>query len=193
MELLTDFFPLDSNYINEALDNKKDGKIRLKGLFQEADIRNGNGRIYTLPVLSREVSRLQEAINRREILGELEHPTEAKIDLNRVATVITELRMEGNKVFGILEVLDTPSGLILQALVEAKVAIGISSRGLGSVLDKNGVLEVQEDYQMLTFDCVQSPSTPGSYITENKKIKIEEKKYNMLHAFNKGKEILWKI
>ena len=190
-QLLTEYYPLSIDSLNEAVD-AGDGRIRLKGLFQQANVRNGNGRVYSRHILEREVGRLQESIQKRQILGELEHPTEAKIDLNRVATVITELKMEGDKVFGILEVLDTQPGFTLKALVEAKCAIGISSRGLGTVSNINGVNQVQDDYRMLTFDCVQSPSTPGSWITES--MELQNSKHNLFGAFQKGKdEALWKM
>ena len=189
-QLLTEYYPLSTDSLNEAVANG-DGRIRLKGLFQQANVRNGNGRVYPRHLLEREVSRLQESIQKRQILGELEHPTEAKIDLNRVATVITELRMEGDKVFGVLEVLDTQPGFTLKALVEAKCAIGISSRGLGSVSMQNGINQVQEDYRMLTFDCVQSPSTPGSWISES--LELQNSKFNMLNAFKKADERIYRI
>lgn len=189
-QLLTEYYPLSTDSLNEAVANG-DGRIRLKGLFQQANVRNGNGRVYPRHLLEREVNRLQESIQKRQILGELEHPTEAKIDLNRVATVITELRMEGDKVFGVLEVLDTQPGFTLKALVEAKCAIGISSRGLGSVSMQNGINQVQEDYRMLTFDCVQSPSTPGSWISES--LELQNSKFNMLNAFKKADERIYRI
>lgn len=141
------------------------GTVYLVGVCQRAGVKNGNGRIYRLPTLQREVEAYQKAIQERRALGELDHPESSVINLKNASHLVSKLHFRGNDVIGKIEVLDTPSGNILKALVQSGVKLGISSRGLGTVKEQNGQTIVEDDFQLICFDIVSEPSTPGAYLT----------------------------
>ena len=159
----------DLEYNVELTEEKKDGKkvkkIKLKGVFQKADTPNKNKRVYPKKVLEKVIKESQEALEERRMVGELDHPPEAKIHLDKISHVITKLEMRPDGVvYGEAEVLPTPAGRILEALIKSNVKLGISSRGYGSVKkSKEGLNEVQEDYKLITFDIVNDPSTPNAF------------------------------
>ena len=136
----------------------------MSGLMQEAEVKNGNGRTYPLKILQREVKNYERLVNQNRALGELDHPESSIINLNNCSHIVTSIWMDGPKCYGKIKVLDTPSGKILQALVESGVQLGISSRGLGSLKDRGGRTEVQDDFQLICFDIVSDPSTPGAFM-----------------------------
>lgn len=139
-------------------------KFRLKGTFQAADTPNGNKRVYPKPVLESAIAKVQPVVSEKRMLGELDHPSDAKIHLDKVSHVVTKLEMTPDgKVYGEAEVLPTASGKILESLLRSGVKLGISSRGFGSTKHNNGLDEVQDDYKMVTFDMVSDPSTPGAF------------------------------
>lgn len=138
-------------------------KFKLKGIFQQGDTPNGNHRSYPSPVLEGAVNSVTKIVEEGRMLGELDHPADAKIHLDKVSHKITKLKMDGNKVYGEAEVLQTPAGKILESLIKSGVKLGISSRGFGSTKEVNGLQEVQDDYKLVTFDIVSDPSTPGAF------------------------------
>ena len=154
----------------------KEGGIILSGKLQEGDRQNGNGRIYPTGVLSREIDNYKELVKNMSALGELDHPESSIINLNNVSHIVLDIWMDGKTVMGKLKVLDTPSGKILRSLIEGGAQLGISSRGLGSVEQKSGRTMVQDDFQLICFDIVSDPSTPGAYmkVTENKIPELQE-------------------
>lgn len=134
-------------------------RIHIRGPFMESEIRNGNGRVYPRPVIEKEVKRLMESrIPQNRFLGELNHPNVIEVNLERVSHLIKELRMEGNVAVGKAALLDTPMGLIAQALVEGGVKIGISSRGVGTLRESI----VQNDFRVSAIDLVSDPSAPNA-------------------------------
>lgn len=150
---------------------KNGGKILMKGILQKADTLNQNGRIYPMSVLEREVRNYQKFINENRALGELDHPDSSVVNLKNVSHVIREAYIEGAVVYGTVELLDTPSGKILQSLVESGVKLGISSRGVGSTKKQGDYHVVQDDFQLICWDYVSEPSTPGAFmIPEGKTI-----------------------
>lgn len=150
---------------------KNGGKILMKGVLQKADTLNQNGRIYPMSVLEREVRNYQKFINENRALGELDHPDSSVVNLKNVSHVIREAYIEGAVVYGMVELLDTPSGKILQSLVESGVKLGISSRGVGSTKKQGDYHVVQDDFQLICWDYVSEPSTPGAFmIPEGKTI-----------------------
>ncbi len=171
MALLTEGEPviqdvMDFNYeLTEDVDDQAHIKCyNLKGVFQQADTRNGNGRFYPRIVLDREVSRMQPMIKENRVLGELDHPADAKIHLDKVSHLVTRLEMRPTgEVYGEAKVLETPSGKVLQELLKSDIKLGVSSRGFGSVKRSNDMDEVQGDYKMVTFDIVSDPSTPTAF------------------------------
>lgn len=187
LTLLKDWTPLQYNpsVIKEAK-NQNGGKVILKGIIQRADTINQNGRIYPRGILEREIINYQKFIRENRALGECDHPEQSVVELKNVSHIIREARMDGDNVFGVVELLDTPSGKILQSLVESGVTLGISSRGVGSTKQQGSALIVQEDFQLICFDIVSEPSTPGAFINESlRKINSKELK----QSFNKSDRI----
>jgi len=143
---------------------KNNGKVMMKGVLQKADTLNQNGRIYPIHVLEREVRNYQKFIVENRALGELDHPDSSVVNLKNVSHVVREAHLEGGTVYGTVELLDTPSGKILQSLVESGVKLGISSRGVGSTKKQDDYHIVQDDFQLICWDYVSEPSTPGAFM-----------------------------
>jgi hypothetical protein len=146
-----------------------EGGMILSGKLQECDIQNGNGRIYPRNVLIREVNNYQKLVKENRALGELDHPETNVIQLEKVSHRVTSVWMEGNNVMGKVQVMNTPSGKILQELVNGGCKMGISSRGMGSVREDKGTTIVEDDFQLICFDFVSEPSTPGAYMMQEAK------------------------
>lgn len=165
-KLLREWIGLEytSQMIKESRD-QNDGKLILRGIIQKADTRNQNKRIYPVNVLQREIENYRKAVRENRALGELDHPESSTVSLERVSHIVRDMWWEGTNVMGKIEVLNTPKGQILQSLLESGVTIGISSRGVGSTEKTNeGLDTVQPDYQIICFDIVSEPSTPGAYL-----------------------------
>ena len=172
-QLLVDYIPFEitPKMLNEARANDGKSPFQLTGILQAEGQKNHNGRIYPGHVLHREIEKYQEVIKERRALGELDHPEEAVINLKNVSHNVVECHWEGRNVVGTIEILTTPSGNIARELVKNNVRLGISSRGLGSVkpIGENTV-EVQDDFELLCFDLVSSPSTRGAYMNLNESV-----------------------
>jgi len=149
-----------------------DGAVYLVGVCQKAGTKNGNGRIYRQETLQREVENYQKAIKERRSLGELDHPDDSVINLKNASHLIAKMWWDGEAVMGKIEVLDTPSGRILKDLVKAGVKLGISSRGMGTVKESQGYVMVEDDFQLICFDIVSEPSTPGAFLTPKTNVSI---------------------
>lgn len=168
----------------------KNGGMILTGKLQEAEVQNGNGRIYPRKILEREMKNYTMLIKESRALGELDHPDDSIINLKNASHMVTDAWWDGNNVMGKVKVLNTPSGKILQQLVNDGVKLGISSRALGSVNESEGSTIVQEDLQLICFDFVSEPSTPNAYmgLQEAKDIRIEtdifDKKYKLNRMLN---------
>lgn len=161
-------------------------KVLMKGVLQKADTLNQNGRIYPLSILEREVRNYQKFIVENRALGELDHPDSSVVNLKNVSHIIREAYLESGVVYGTAEVLDTPSGKILQSLVESGVKLGISSRGVGSTRKQGDYHVVQDDFQLICWDYVSEPSTPGAFmIPEGRRIQESDLK----KIFNKSDRI----
>lgn len=142
----------------------KDG-LFMVGKIQAANTRNGNGRVYPRETLEREMGKYQRLVKESRALGELDHPEESIISLSNVSHMLTEYWWDGNNVIGKIKVLEsTPSGKVLAGLVNDGVMLGISSRGLGSLTEKNGDLIVGDDFELKCFDMVHEPSTPSAFM-----------------------------
>ena len=141
------------------------GRMRVKGKLQESEVKNGNGRVYPKEVLQREVEKYVEGpIKSNTAMGELDHPESSIVNLNNVSHNIKRVWWEGNDLMGELELLNTPSGKIAQEIISAGIPLGISSRGMGSVKQIGETVEVQDDFELLCWDLVSVPSTPGAYM-----------------------------
>ena len=160
----------------------RDGGMMLSGMMQMAETQNGNGRVYPRNILEREVKNYAKLVKENRALGELDHPEDSVINLKNVSHQITEIWMDDDKVMGKMKVLGTPSGNILKELVNSGVSIGISSRGLGSVKETMGKTMVEDDFQLICFDMVSEPSTPGAFM-------MQENKKPLTEVFTKGDRI----
>jgi len=150
-------------FLTEASESGKKGFF-IEGIFMQADRENKNGRIYPRSVMEKELERYQTLIKEKRSLGELGHPPNPTINLNNVSHLITNLRFEGSDIVGRAKILDTPMGKIAQNFIEEGVGLGVSSRGLGSLKEKNGVNEVQDDFHLATVDIVADPSAPDAFV-----------------------------
>ena len=163
MKLITEH--LDKlDYITEAKDNgEKD--VFIEGIFMQAEQENRNKRIYPKADLKSATDRyVKEQVKTGRACGELNHPEGPAINLDKVSHRITELNWEGNNVVGKALVLDTPMGKIVKGLVEGGCKLGVSSRGMGTVEQKEGKSYVKDDFVLSTVDIVQDPSAPSAFV-----------------------------
>ena len=140
LKLLTEWTPFE--YDKDLIEEQRkanDGKMIMKGVLQKSDTLNQNGRVYPRVILEREVRNYQKFIAENRALGESDHPDSSVVELKNASHIIREAYMDGDVCYGIVELLNTPSGKILQSLVESGVTLGISSRGVGSTKRKGDV------------------------------------------------------
>ena len=183
--LLTEYrpFQVDKQLVERSI--KENKPLTVKGIIQRAEAKNQNGRIYPKEILLREIEKyVMGPVKERRALGELDHPESSVINLQNVSHNVTKIKMIGDDVYGEVEILPTPAGNILKALFASGITVGISSRGMGSVQEgSNGTVTVQEDFELLCFDFVSTPSTHGAYMKpagralQEGKIHLPEYKY----------------
>ena len=173
LKLLTNWTPFE--YTADTIKESKEsngGKIMMKGILQKSDTLNQNGRIYPQIILEREVRNYQKFIAENRALGECDHPDSSVVELKNVSHIVREAYMDGDICYGVVELLNTPAGKILQSLVESGVTLGISSRGVGSTKRDGNYDIVQDDFQLICWDFVSEPSTPGAFVMrEGREIK----------------------
>jgi hypothetical protein len=186
-QLLIEHIPFTISKL--TLTESKNSRMMLTGKLQEAEQKNGNGRVYPKEVLEREVKKYMEGpIKQNNALGELDHPDSSVVNLANVSHNIKKVWWDGNDLMGSLELLNTPSGKIAQELVSAGVPLGISSRGMGSVKQLGETVEVQDDFELLCWDLVSVPSTPNAYmqpvnsLKEGKQANIPTKDYSKINS-----------
>lgn len=145
---------------------KGERNLIVEGVVQRADSKNQNGRVYPKPILEKEVEKyIATSIAENRALGELDHPESTVINLKNVSHNIKKLWWEGDDLMGKIEILPTPSGNILRELFVNNITVGISSRGMGSVQPLGeGTVEVQDDFELLAWDFVSTPSTQGAFM-----------------------------
>ena len=163
MKLITEEIS-DVKFITEGKGNKK--KMYIEGVFLQGDLKNRNGRMYPVNTLAKEVNRYNEAfVAKGRALGELGHPDGPTVNLDRVSHKITSLRQEGNNFVGKAQILGTPMGKIAESLLADGVKLGVSSRGMGSIVNREGVSYVGEDFMLATAaDIVADPSAPDAFV-----------------------------
>jgi hypothetical protein len=168
--LLREYYALCEGGVCQDLlteDEKKyvaNGGMILSGKLQECDAKNGNGRVYPQAILEREIKNYQKLVQEGRAIGELDHPDGEVVNLANACHKMTKVWWDGPSVMGKVKVLNTPSGKILQELVNGGVKLGISSRGLGSVTESKGQTIVEDDFQLICFDFVSEPSTNGAFM-----------------------------
>jgi|TARA_E500000305_G_C4021433_1_gene239056 hypothetical protein len=149
--------------VTEEVNGEK--QYHIDGIFMQAEQKNRNGRIYPKKTLMNEVTRYNDDyVKTGRAMGELGHPEGPQLNLERVSHLIKELRVDGNDIYGKAKILDTPYGKIVKDLVKEGVQIGVSSRGMGSLKQKGGINEVQDDFNLAAVDIVADPSAPDAFV-----------------------------
>jgi hypothetical protein len=169
----TNTFKINPLQLTENV-NKETGNLMVEGILATAEVKNGNGRYYSKDLWDREMDKYNELIEQRRSMGELDHPESTVINLKNVSHLISDYWWDGDNVMGKIEILPTPSGHILKELIKAGVTVGVSSRGMGSLEQRGEIMEVQDDFELLCWDFVSTPSNPGSF----------------MHTLNEGKNII---
>ena len=155
----------DMNVLRELDEATNKKNFFIEGIFMQGNLKNRNGRIYPSEVLESEMNRYQkDFIETKRALGELGHPDGPQINGDRVSHLITQMNREGNDFYGKAKILGTPMGEIVKTFIDEGVRCGVSTRGLGSVKQKNGVMEVQPDFHLATVDIVTDPSAPNAFV-----------------------------
>ena len=154
----------NAEYLVEDNGGKKSYKI--KGIFLQSDLKNRNGRVYPKEVLENEVARYnREFINKKRAFGELGHPDGPTVNLERVSHMITKLSPDGKNFIGEAKIMDTPYGKIVKGLIDEGAQLGVSSRGMGSIIQRNGANYVKDDFYLATAaDIVADPSAPDAFV-----------------------------
>jgi hypothetical protein len=148
----------------KSLVEGKGGNMIVEGILATAEVKNGNGRYYSRELWEREIDKyVSENVSQNKALGELDHPDSQIVNLKNVSHNIKKIWWDGDKVMGAIELLPTPSGNILTSLFQNNIPVGVSSRGMGSLKQMGEIMEVQDDFELLCWDFVSTPSNPGSY------------------------------
>ena len=155
----------DVEYICEENENGKKN-YKIKGVFMQADIKNRNGRVYPMDVLNKEVERYnKQYVNEKRAFGELGHPEGPTVNLDKVSHMITKLYPDGKNFIGEAKIMSTPMGEIVKTLMDEGAKLGVSSRGMGSLDQKNGANYVRNDFYLATAaDIVADPSAPNAFV-----------------------------
>ena len=163
MKLITELSE-ETQYITERAEDGKQYRY-ITGRFIVGEEKNKNGRMYPLGVLENEVSRyVREVVNMKRSYGELNHPSGPTINLQNVSHIITEIKKDGHYFNGKARLTETPMGKIAMGLLESGGQLGVSTRGMGSLKESNGVMVVQKDFKLSTIDIVSDPSGPGCFV-----------------------------
>jgi hypothetical protein len=155
-----------SDQVEVLTEQTENGKqLFIEGIFAQSDIVNGNGRVYEKKIMENAIGKYnKDFVNTRRALGELNHPDYPSVSIGEACIRITELKWQGNDVYGKAIVLNTPKGLVVKGLLEGGYNMGVSTRALGSLKEKNGVKYVQDDLMFTAIDCVDNPSAPEAYV-----------------------------
>ena len=173
--------------LNENV-SKENGNIVVEGILATCEVKNGNGRYYARDLWEREMKKYKDLIKERRSLGELDHPESQVINLQNVSHLVTDYSWDGDNIMGKIEILPTPTGNILKELIKNGVTVGVSSRGMGSLEQRGDIMEVQDDFELLCWDFVSTPSNPGSYMAP-----LREGKKNNLNQYAKANSIVTEI
>jgi len=164
MKLISEYTEHDVQCIVERKENG-DKSFVIEGVFAQSEQKNRNGRIYPKSIMEKAVNKyVTEQVSKKRAVGELNHPDGPTVNLDKVSHLITDLRMEGNDVMGKAQILDTPMGKIVKGLLDGGVQLGVSTRGMGSLEQRNGTMYVRDDFILNTVDIVQDPSAPAAFV-----------------------------
>ena len=168
--------------------NKESGNLVVEGILATAEVKNGNGRYYKKELWDREMEKYDQLVKERRSMGELDHPESTVINLKNVSHIVTDYGWDGDQLMGKIEILPTPSGNILKELIKNGVTVGVSSRGMGSLEQNGSVMEVQDDFELLCWDFVSTPSNPGSFMSI-----LQEGKETITYDYSKVNSIIREI
>ena len=168
--------------------NRENGNLMVEGILATAEVKNGNGRYYKKELWDREMEKYDQLVKERRSMGELDHPESTVINLKNVSHLVTDYGWDGDQLMGKIEILPTPSGNILKELIKNGVTVGVSSRGMGSLEQNGGVMEVQDDFELLCWDFVSTPSNPGSFMSV-----LQEGKQTVTYDYSKVNKVLHEI
>ena len=163
------------------------GNPLVQGILATCEVENGNGRFYSEDLWRREIDKYMDLVKQNRACGELDHPESQVVNLKNVSHNIKDINWDGKNIMGTIEILPTPSGNILKALIDSGITVGVSSRGMGSLEQKGDIMEVQDDFELLCWDFVSTPSNPGSYMT------LKEGKENIINPYAKANTIVTEI
>ena len=166
LKLISEHIEQDTDYIIEQDEKSGNKNYKIKGIFMQADIKNRNGRIYPMEILQKEVKRYnKEYITQKRAFGELGHPDGPTVNLERASHMITALYPDGKNFIGEAKILKTPMGEIVKSLMKDGAKLGVSSRGMGSLDQKNGANYVRNEFYLATAaDIVADPSAPNAFV-----------------------------
>jgi len=165
MKLISEFTDTQLGYsvITEEKSGKK--KYVIEGIFAQAEQKNRNGRVYPRSVMESAVGKYNDVqVSKGRAVGELNHPEGPTVNLDKVSHKIESLQWEGNDVMGKATVLDTPMGQIVKGLLDGGVQLGVSTRGMGSLMQQNNAMVVKDDFMLNAIDIVQDPSAPSAFV-----------------------------
>jgi len=163
MKLIAEYIDNELEVLTEEKNGKK--SYAIEGIFMQAESKNRNGRIYPRPVMEKAVDRYnQEQVVPGRAVGELNHPEGPTVNLDKVSHKINKLDFQGNDIVGEATILDTPMGQIVKGLLDGNVQFGVSTRGMGSLSQRNDTMVVNDDYILNAVDIVQDPSAPGAFV-----------------------------
>ena len=164
MKLISEF---NDRGLEVSITEGKNGqkKYNIEGIFAQAEGKNRNGRIYPMQVMEKAVGKYStDQVSKGRAVGELNHPEGPTVNLDKVSHKINELNFKGNDVMGKAQILDTPMGNIVKGLLEGGVQLGVSTRGMGSLEQRNNAMYVKDDFMLNAIDIVQDPSAPGAFV-----------------------------
>ena len=165
MKLISEFVENDIEFF--ITENKKTGgkDYKIQGIFAQAEKKNRNGRIYPMPIIEKAVGKYDtEQVQKGRAVGELNHPEGPTVNLDKVSHKINKLEFQGNDVVGEASILNTPMGEVVKGLLDGGVTFGVSTRGMGSLSQRNNAMVVNDDYILNAVDIVQDPSAPGAFV-----------------------------
>ncbi len=168
--------------------NRENGNLMVEGILATAEQKNGNNRYYRRKIWDREMEKYDQLVQERRSMGELDHPESTVINLKNVSHLVTDYGWDGDQLIGKIEILPTPSGNILKELIKNGVTVGVSSRGMGSLEQNGSVMEVQDDFELLCWDFVSTPSNPGSFMSV-----LQEGKETITYDYSKVNKVLHEI
>ena len=165
MKLISEYTENNIEFITEQ--DKKTGKkgYKIRGIFAQAEKKNRNGRIYPMPIMEKALGKYNdEQVSKGRAVGELNHPEGPTVNLDKVSHKINKLEFQGNDIVGEASILETPMGQIVKGLLDGGVTFGVSTRGMGSLSQRNNAMVVNDDYILNAVDIVQDPSAPGAFV-----------------------------